>query len=147
MKEAAKVARAAGGQGAERIGDGHSRADARMVQQAIRHKWIIPGSVYEKLPTELLEIFHTKKEGTRERLRAAEVIVKMHGQNEGDKNEINVTQQQGAVFQTTTLAELLARERAKIQSTYLPPAEPEAPTSERANPPPDNHASDNGKHP
>ncbi len=125
-RRARKLARKAaeGGQGAEDrdphklMGDaGHSRADAQMVQQAIRHKWKIPESTFDKLPQEILGIFHKKKEGTRERLRAAELILKMHGQNEGQKTEINVNQQVAMVNQRTP-----AEEAAAMDASVAPPS-------------------------
>ena len=88
------------------------------MQKAIRHQWNIPASVFEKLPKEVLEIFHTRKEGTRERLRAAELILKMHGQNEGEKTEINLSQQVAVVNGDAKADEQLKA----MYSSMLPPA-------------------------
>ena len=95
----------------------HSRADSIMAERAMRHKWNIPEATFEKLPQEVLGIFHKKAEGTRERLRAAELLIKMHGQNEGDKTEINVNQQV-AVVNTNTIAD--EQLKAMYGSMYPP---------------------------
>jgi hypothetical protein len=95
--------RASGDGGAERHPEtllGNTPApsqDARLIARAIRQKWDIPPAVFKKLPQQVLAIFEKKKEGTRERLRAAELILKMHGQNEGEKTEINLSQQVAVV--------------------------------------------------
>ena len=95
--------RATGDGGAERHPEillGNTPApsqDARLIERAIRQKWDIPPAVFKKLPQQVLAIFEKKKEGTRERLRAAELILKMHGQNEGEKTEINLSQQVAVV--------------------------------------------------
>ena len=94
----------------------HSRADSIMAERAIRHKWNIPEATFEKLPQEVLGIFHKKAEGTRERLRAAELLIKMHGQNEGDKTEVNVNQQVAIVNPGTP-----EQEAAAMDATIAPP--------------------------
>lgn len=74
------------------MGDsGHSRADAKLISRAMRHKWKIPETLYETLPVDVQAIFDDTTEGSRERLRAAELLIKMHGQNQDmEPSEINV---------------------------------------------------------
>ena len=115
--------RATGDGGAERHPEtllGNTPApsqDARLIARAIRQKWDIPPAVFKKLPHQVLAIFEKKKEGTRERLRAAELILKMHGQNEGEKTEINLSQQVAVVNGDAKADEQLMA----MYSSMLPP--------------------------
>ena len=73
--------------------DASSTADQRIVQRAVTEGWDIPEGVLQAFPAELIRIVAKSKEGTRERLRAMELMVKMRGQNIGDRQELVITQQ------------------------------------------------------
>lgn len=55
-----------------------------MLASAIRKGWKIPESVYEEWPTKAIAIVEDEKNNMRERVRAMELMVRMHGQNQAD---------------------------------------------------------------
>lgn len=57
------------------------RSDLRLIGRAIREGWKIPPQILEVLPAQVVKIFVSGDTGTREKLRAAEVLMKMHAQN------------------------------------------------------------------
>jgi hypothetical protein len=59
------------------------------LQQAIHNQWDIPKAAFEALPAEVIRIAFSGHLSTRERLRAMEVVLSMHRQNQsapGKKN-------------------------------------------------------------
>jgi hypothetical protein len=61
----------------------HRREDLRLLQQAIRNNWKIPEKVFEAFPAEVIKLAADTSLRPRERLRAMEVMLRMHAQNEG----------------------------------------------------------------
>jgi hypothetical protein len=81
--EDSKPLRGGLGGGNDRVDNGLTAIkDLRVTAEAVRNGWAIPDGVLEVLPAEVTRMFLNKNLGARERLRAAETIMKMHAQNQ-----------------------------------------------------------------
>ncbi len=63
------------------ISENRRRSDLRLLGRAIREGWKIPATALDSLPAEVITIIEDKGSSTRDRLRAIEVMLKMHKQN------------------------------------------------------------------
>jgi len=64
------------------------RSDMRMLEQAVRHRWELPASLYEALPLVLAKILSN---GTaREQVAAARVLAQLHAQNNADQPRLSM---------------------------------------------------------
>jgi len=74
-----------GGQGESRLlptSDGHhDRADMRLLLRAVKNGWVIPDNLKVDIPCELERIMRDGTAGTRERLRAMELLSNLDGSN------------------------------------------------------------------
>ena len=59
----------------------HDRADMRLLLRAVNNGWIIPDNLKVDIPCELDRIMRDTGEGTRERLRAMELLASLDGAN------------------------------------------------------------------
>jgi len=59
----------------------HQRADMQLVRRAVREGWKIPPQVLEVLPRQVVKIFLDPDTPTRDKLKAADLVMKMHAQN------------------------------------------------------------------
>lgn len=62
--------------------EAHLRSDLQLLQRAIKERWEIPAAVFRALPSEVIRIAFDGQLSTRDRLRAVEVMLSMHRQNQ-----------------------------------------------------------------
>lgn len=69
----------------------HKREDMRLLEMAVRKNWDIPEGVFRAWPSEIVQVVADKKNPLRERLRAMELMAKLHGQNLGQAEVVQQT--------------------------------------------------------
>jgi hypothetical protein len=80
----------------------HVRENMRMIGQAIRKGWNIPEEALDKLPAEVLEIWHNQHIPLLVRMKALETYIRMYGQTlKANETDTGVNVNIGVAFQAT----------------------------------------------
>ena len=110
-----------GGQGGGLLaGIGHNRADARMLERAIKERWPIPEKARQALMSRMLQIGLSPDSSNREAVAAARVVLTADGQNQADEHKqqpdelvVSAGERMTTEAQLAAVRAMISAERAK----------------------------------